>query len=130
MKINGKISLLFNSDGLHLEVTDDDAGIRFLEIYLDTEQTCQALSRVARTKCKSVEVSGLGNVGKKLEHQTYIFKMPPHNYTTRDQVAFDEAQRTCPEGWTPDRYFGSQGSFFREDGVEMARCTIRRWVEI
>jgi hypothetical protein len=129
MKINGKITLLFNSDGLHLEVRDEVAGIRFLEIYLDAEQTCQALGRLAYTKCKICDVYGLDKVGKNEERMEYVFKMPPSTYKDRQQIAYDEALRTCPEGWAPDHYFGARDSFFDKDGVEMARCTIRRWVD-
>jgi hypothetical protein len=32
--INGLISLLFNQDGLHLEIYDDDAVVKFVEIHL------------------------------------------------------------------------------------------------
>ena len=131
MKLNeGRISILFSDEGLKIELEDSDAVIRFAEIKLNPEQTCQALSRLSGTHC-NIEVVGLDKVGKKREHKDLVFPIPKDaGYgDQRRTIASDLALKACPEGWTPSLYFGSQNSFFQdEDGNYMARCTIMRWV--
>ena len=129
MKINGKITLLFNEDGLNIEVHDDDAVITFLEIQLNQKQTCQALSRLSYTECQEVEVRNLDHVGKIRERQGFIFEMPKSDWNTRQEIAANKALELCPEGWIPDIYFGSQDSFFAENNVEYARTSMSRWIE-
>lgn len=63
------------------------------------------------------------------EWYTAIFELPEANYMNRKEVAIETIKTVCPDGWTPDLYFGSQNSFFRENGKEYARVTIRRWIE-
>ena len=131
MKIDAQITMLFNEDGLRIEVHDADASITFLEIHLDATQTCQAFSRLSHTKVSACEVRGIEKVGKKMEWDTLEFPFNDHtvSYNERDELAYQEALKACPEGWTPSGHFGSQGSFFDKDGVRHARTTIRRWVE-
>ena len=38
------------------------------------------------------------------------------------------AQSHLSDGWIADAYFGSQNSFFKKDGKQYARATIRRWL--
>ena len=42
----------------------------------------------------------------------------------RNEAAYECALKACPEGWTPNCYFGAPGSFFVQDGKPFARCTI------
>lgn len=129
MKINAKITLLFNEDGLHIEVEDDKAVIRFLDIHMTPEQTCKVLSRHANVEVESCEVNGLDHVGMKREQKEWIFQMPPGiDFMNRKETATFIAINQCPEGWTPSTYFGSQASFFHKDGAMFARTHIYRWV--
>ena len=76
-----------------------------------------------------MQVNNLGRVGMKREHKTLEFRISKDiAYEDRKDMAYELALENCPEGWVPDKYFSSQGSFFNKDGVEMARTTIRRWV--
>jgi hypothetical protein len=137
MKINAKITMLFNRDGLCLEVEDDDSGVRFLKIELNQEQVCEAMSRLACTSCASAEVKGLDKVGKKLEMATIFVEMPKDTYkvfgSERSKVAVEEVKKYMIENsltdWVPDFYFGSTDAYCHRDNKFFCKCTIRRWVD-
>jgi hypothetical protein len=129
VKINSAITLLFNADGLAIELEDRASGTTFYRGSLSAEQTLQALSRQGRTHVADADVYGLENVGKTLELGTLKIELPLGvEYKDRADVAFKLATEQCPEGWTPGNYFGSQKSFFREKGKLFAQTTIRRYV--
>ena len=128
MQIRGKISILFETSGLKIEVYDEAACIRFLEIKLDQEQTCEALARLAHTPCV-IEARELQNVGKVRESRDFTFQMPDDAVYRDKKVAQRLANELCPDGWRASTYFGSQNSFYTQDGKEYARTTIHRWVE-
>ena len=129
--IDPKITILFDDGGMIIEVHDNPSSSTFLKVKLNPKQTCQALSRSAHTDCK-VEVFNLDRVGKKMEYKPFEFpvrKLDEYPVGKDDkQLAISEVERVCPEGWIPDLYFGSQGSFFEKDDVRWARTTIRRYV--
>ena len=132
MKINDtRITLLVNEDKISIRVRDDDAATTFLELSLTPEQFAQALSRQVGVRCDSGEVYHPYRLGKLQENKRFTFPLPkdPVAYGKRAEVAYIAALEHCPEGWTPDKYFGSQGSFYTKDEEPWARCTIRRWVE-
>jgi hypothetical protein len=130
MKLNNaSISILISEKSTTIEIYDEDASILFAEIELSAEQLCQALSRLAHTKC-SAEVHGLDRIGKKMIHKTLEFECGElyHHYRKDEQKLIALCKAACPKGWTPDNYFGSQGSFFTKDEKRFARCTIRQWI--
>lgn len=49
MKINAKISLLFNEGGLNIEIVDEASWCVLFRGRMNERQTCAALSRIART---------------------------------------------------------------------------------
>lgn len=57
------------------------------------------------------------------------FEMPKNNYNNRKEAAQKKAQKKAPKGWLASTYFGSQDSFFVEDGKDYASTTMSRWVE-
>ena len=132
MEINCKISLLINSDGINIQLYDDDACVKFLELNLTLSQSMQALSRLAHTNVDNCNIRGLDKIGKKRESKELIVQMPYNwDYATRKDIAKERVEKECPEGWTPSLYFNSQNSFFsRNDGLRYVRTTIHRWVEI
>lgn len=130
MKINAKVTILFDRDGMSIDVRDGDAAISFLRLRLDPVQACSAMGQLAYTHATLAEVRGLDCVGKKMENQTLAFPLPPEaDYPNQKKLAAAAAEAHCPEGWTHDNYFGSQESFFQKDGKPWARVTIRRWVD-
>ena len=50
-RVNGGITLLFNSDGLHIQLHDKDSCITFADVQLTQKQTCQAMARLSRLDC-------------------------------------------------------------------------------
>ena len=132
VKINAQITLLVGGNDAgttKLEIRDRDAGICFVALELTAEKFVGLLARQGLVRCDA-EVQGLENVGKMQVHKKHEFRIGPSDYHTRDDIARAEARASCPPGWTTDGYFGSQSSFFRRDGEEWARTTIRRWVDI
>lgn len=133
MKLNkGSATLLANADGfVTLELTDEDAAQTFIKVTFTANQFVSALSRLGNTPC-DVEVYAIERIGKKHEHQAWEFEMPQVSEIlsrdTAQQTAISLATAYCPDGWTPDLYFNSQGSFFSRDGKNYARTIIRRWV--
>lgn len=125
---NGQITILFNENGLNIEVYDQLSRECIVEINLDKDQTCEALSRVAYTPCM-LRTGHLDRVGKKMLMDKLIFEIPYKGYDVNKKVeiAIREANIFCPEGWEPDKYYVSKDSFFTEDGKQYARTTIRRW---
>lgn len=134
MKIQGRISILVSQKGATIEVKDDNANINFLEIELSPEQFMACLSRLSDVKCK-LEVKGLDKVGKTHENSTFEFKIPdwylklPYKDRSENHSRLSlVAQNQLADGWIAENYFGSQNSFFKKDGEEWARVTIRRWI--
>ena len=131
MKINnGSITILCggHTDGVVIEIRDNDAATIFCKIELDAKQFVAALGRLSNVEAKSMEVFNLDRVGKKHEHKKLEFEIPESGYDGRKEIAIKTAKEKCPEGWIPDLYFGSQDSFFMKDGKEYARCIIRRYI--
>lgn len=128
MTIEGKISILISRDSTTIEVRDANASVTFARIKLTPEQLSEALARTMYTDC-SIEVHGLDKIGKTHESETFVFEIPPMPLgTKRDEKELQAlAQSQLSDGWVADFYFGSQNSFFRKDGKDFARVTIRRW---
>ena len=131
MLINAKIDLSFSDNGLDIRIKDGDASITFVELHLNQEQACQAMSRLSSTTVEKCELRGIDKVGKKMEIDYLEFNMDNNvKYADRRKEAFAIAKDKCPEGWVPDNYFGSQDSFKNaKNGQLIARATIRRWVD-
>ena len=129
---DGRISILFSKDGLHIEIYDDIAAIRFVDIHLTPEQTCQAFSRIAYTPC-TIQVKELHKVGKKHEHNILTFPLSTKEYNREKNTekAIEIADIYCPEGWIPDKGYNSKDSFSIDKmGFVWAKTFIRRWVDI
>ena len=128
MKLEGRISVLINRDGTTIEVEDENANAMFLKITLTPEQLSAALSRQKAVECE-IEVRGLEKIGKKHENKRFEFEIPSDLASSRNENELQKlAQSLLSDGWIAERYFSSQDSFFKKDGVQYARCTIRRWV--
>lgn len=129
--LNGSITMLFNEHGLRINLEDQTSSITFATIELTANDVVQAFSRVVNVPC-SIEVRGLHKLGKKMIVSTLELEMPsdPLLASRSKEIAIQEAEKHCPEGWEFDKYFSSQGSFFYKDGKHYARCTIRKWVDI
>ena len=128
MKLEGRISVLINRDGTTIEVEDENANARFLKITLTPEQLSAALSRQMAVECE-IEVRGLEKIGKKHENKRFEFEIPSDLANSRNENELQKlAQSLLSDGWIAERYFSSQDSFFKKNGVQYARCTIRRWV--
>ena len=130
MELNdGRITILVDENGCKIEIKDNDANVTMVRVNLTVEQFCQAMGRLGNTKCEKLEVFGLDKIGKKMENKHFEFPFDRKcEWSERGEVAYEEALKVCPEGWYPDKYFGSQNSFFIKDGQEYARVIIRRWV--
>lgn len=128
MKLEGRISIIINRDETTIEIEDENANVRFLKITLTPKQLSAALSRQADVKCE-IEVRGLEKIGKTHENRDFEFEIPNGLAGSKNESELHKlAQSLLSDGWIADRYFSSQNSFFKKNGVQYARCTIRRWV--
>lgn len=137
MKIDARISITTPQNNIDdavfvdIEIEDRTSNQKFVTIRMNAEQfVLAALRHVGNCEVESCEVFSLERVGKKLELGKLEFVMPECDYRKRNEIACKLAMKECPEGWTPDLYFGSKDSFFNPGPgmAEMARTTIRRWV--
>ena len=122
------ITILVDSDKIKIELEDNKASIRLIEIELTPKNFCAALGRLSMVPCKAEISPSFNLINKKMEVDKFEFAMPDHNLSNAQEVAREESRRLCIKGWVPDHYFNSQSSFFHKDGKEFARVTIRRWV--
>jgi len=123
---DGRITTLFNDDGLTIELHDSKANTQFAKIKLTPTQVTKAFSRLGYVEC-SIELFGLERVGLKHENKKFEFILPVISYTEEKKIAKELVIKRCPKGWVPDLFFNSQDSFFDKDGKRWARTTIRRW---
>lgn len=129
MKIDGSFTIRFNKDGAKIMFHDSDASITFAEIKVSPEDMLDAMGGLAYSPCE-MKVYNLDKVGKKMEHKKFEFQIPENlSYSNKSEVLAELAKTLVPEGWVADGHFSSQGSFFKIDEVQYARCTIRRWVD-
>lgn len=125
---DGRITFLISQESTTIQLKDNESSITFAEIVLTPEELSSALSRLSFTTCK-IELHGLDKVGKKMETGSHIFEIQESIRGTKfEGELYALAKTTCPKGWEPDCYFGSQNSFFSDNGRQYARVTIRRWV--
>lgn len=88
------------------------------------------LSRQAHVKC-DVEVRGIDRIGKKMAHKPHEFDITGLElpYNTRSEILAEKIKDTLPDGWISDNEFSSQNTFFKKDGKDYARTTIRTWID-
>lgn len=132
MKIkDAAITMLFNEDGLKIELHDQASSTTFASVKLTSEQVTAAFSRICHTDC-SIEVFGLDKINKTMENEYHVFEIPDSlkGYNPDVNELHKLAVASVPEGWTPDKYYGSKGSLFQKDGKQYARVTIRRWIDL
>lgn len=130
MKIDADISILAGKSGVKIEIHDRDSGICFFRGRLDPKQFCMAMGQLSNCEMESGEVFSLDKVGKKMEWKKFEFPIGKTTYDNRKDVATIECLKNVPDGWHPDLHFNAKDSFFTRDGVEYARVTIRRWVDV
>lgn len=132
MKITDpRITILVNQEYTTIELYDAEAGCHLFEIKLTPAQLSSALSRLSHTKCQA-EIFNADKVNKKMEINKLIFNIDGIDRYAKDskKKLSEQAIINCPDGWEPDNYFGSQDSFFEDNGHRYARVTIRRWVNV
>lgn len=124
MTIDGQFTLLISEDGAKIEFRDPVAATTFLRAEIAQEDFMKALGRLSNVPCQ-LTISGINRVGTKHECRPFEFEIPAGR---KKDDAFAVALELCPNGWQPDNYFGSKDSFFLKDGIQFAKCTIRRWI--
>ncbi len=114
------------SKWIEIQVQDNNSVSRFLTLRLTYEDFAEMMTGLSYVKCLG-EVHGLTKVGKVRETQTLVIEMPC--WGNDKELASQLAVQECPEGWTPDCYFGSQSSFYSKEGKYYASCRMVRWVD-
>lgn len=110
---------------ISIRIEDELSATAFLDIEMSYRDFVIALT--SGNGEMEFTARGIENVGKRHECEKFTFPFEAHEpYSTRDERAYAEGLKHCPEGWTMDNYFGSRSSF----GQGFAQATIRRWVEV
>jgi len=129
---NLAITIYVDETGARIEVRDNDAAVRFLDIKMTAAQFTAALGRQGHVECVG-EVYGLDRVGMRREQQDFTFKVLSTDKGVYGDDRRDLARRAalvgCPVGWEPQLYFGQDSFFFK--GKELwARTKRYRWVPL
>jgi hypothetical protein len=123
-----KITIITNDEGVEIQLRDRTSNTCFAVVKMTPAQFTAALGGLGYTECET-EVFGLDKVGKKHENKEFDFIIPEELSTSSKKEELHQlALLHCPDGWTPDKYYGSKTSFFRKNGIAFARTTIRRWI--
>ena len=130
---NGKITISkpTRGDGLErveISVKDDLSRNRFVTVSITLENFAHALMGLSEVECQH-ELRKPEIVGKKKEIEKLEFEMPQGVLHNRKSIAAAIANREMPYGWELWDNFSSQNSFFTKDSVDMARCSIIRYVD-
>lgn len=134
MKVeNATISIFINKELTEIEIHDQDASVTICRVTLTPDQLSACLSRMGYVKCESLEVCGLEKIGKKHQNLSFSFEIPEgtkqrDNNEQLNEMAIAALASENMSEWTPDKYYGGQQSFFKQDGKQFAQCTIRRWI--
>lgn len=131
MNINGRISILTNGEYTSIQIKDEASAIVFVDIRLTPEQFCRAIGREMSVECAKTEIRGTDLLGKKMENKYYTFFVGDLKKGQTEELnrqATLSLKRDGMADWVPDKYYGSQGSFFSKEDKNHARVTIRRWV--
>ena len=130
--LKGKITISRPTYGdgkksIEISVKDESSRNTFLTVHIGLEEFAEALTGLSYVDC-DLEVRALRVVGKTKETKPLKFKMP-EGAGGRDSDAAKEACREfVDDGWTASNYFGSQDSFFQQDGEVWAKTHQYRFV--
>lgn len=129
--IDGRVSLLVSGEGAKLEIYGANASCVILSADFTAEQFCSMLGRVAMVKA-DLKIYDLSKVGKTHENKVFEFEILDSHANSRNAAILTRiAQRHLDaegEGWVADSYFSSKDTFFKKDGIQFARVTVRRWI--
>jgi hypothetical protein len=128
MKIDGKITLLFDPDrGLNIEIEDANARTTFVKLNVKNSDVTKLMSRQAMIPC-SLEIRDLKCVGKIHKCKKFDFEIPEKlSIRENREKLIKYSEKFIPKGWIPDGYYNSQDSFYTENGKHFARVVIRKW---
>ncbi len=132
-KLEGKITLLLNHDGIKIEIVDALSGIRVAKIKLDKDQMCAALSRTARTDCEVEYTERPDRIGKKMSVFTEYEDVPGHlqDHDELSQMAIVKAKRKYLGQDASFECGGLQGSFTRpNDKTTRGKVLVRVWEKV
>lgn len=126
---NGQLTISCDRDyPVQIEFRDESSGER-IRCTVSHTGFVSALGRLACVEC-NIEYGKLDRIGKRMENKSFEFKIADEyrGLENAKARAAKIVEQACPRGWTPDKYFSSQNSFFIKGSEQWARCTIRRWV--
>jgi hypothetical protein len=131
-EFTAQISIIATYDDvIRIEVYDKNAVITFLEMEMTREQFINAvMNRLGNTDVEHAWIRRPDLIGKFRETKPMEFPIPentPRYGDGANEIACKTVTNLCPDGWEPQMYFGSKGSFFERDGKPWARTTICRW---
>lgn len=114
---------------LEIELAEGITTNYIAKIRFSPQQWFNAISGLGCSQCDAtISYDAVSHIGKRMEMLPLVFEMPKDAWPKQKEIARKLAKEKCPEGWSPDLYFGSQGSFFNKEGKSWAKTAIRRWV--
>lgn len=129
MKIkDARISILIRREKTTVEIHDLKSNTLLARVLLDPEKLCEALSGTIRVECEC-DTGDLSRIGLTHENKKFSFEI---TRSTSEEDLLDDCKVALRNAgmsdWVPDNRYGSQDSFFSNDGKPYARTVIRRWV--
>lgn len=129
--IDGRVSLLVSSEGATLEVHDANASCVILRADFTPHEFCSMLGRIAMVKA-DLKIYDLSKVGKTHENKRFEFEILDSLANSKNAAILKNIAQSHldaeGEGWVADSHFSSKDTFFKKDGIQFARVTVRRWI--
>jgi hypothetical protein len=127
---NTKIDILFNHNGLTINIYDVASSLLIAEICLNKEQTLEALSRMSHTHC-NMKTYDLDKIGKKLHIAIFYVNLFQIKEWRDKEKAIEKTIEQCKvvaKDWEPDLFFDSQDSFMKDEkGNTWCKSIIRKY---
>lgn len=134
--MKGKIDISRPSCGdgreyISIRVKDHTSKVRFLEIEIDLDEFTKALTGMGETPC-NIKCRNLNKVGRELISKNVEVEMGDDWPTSTSKSLANQRVLKLIEktgkDWIIFSGFSSQNSFFKRDGKNYARTSLRRWV--
>lgn len=126
---------------INIAIKDDVSGICFAEVKISLEDFAEALTGLGYVECKT-EVRGLHNIGKEKEYERASVFITDEEYACvladANGSGYDAAKTAlgewleenhAREGWSIDKYLGSQGSIKYVDDGKMLNFGYYRYID-
>lgn len=133
MNIDGRVTIYhdYQDKKVRITIRDEVANTLLAEVVMEEHEFLRCAVGSLSAVQSDVKVGDLNKIGKVHSNKELIVEIPKDTIwaDNRNEVAKLCILEACPEDWHPRLYLNAQNSFFKKDGKEYVRDTIRNWSE-